>query len=746
MIRLENLSKYYYGTSNVTCALHSINLELKIGELVAITGESGSGKTTLLNIISGIDSYEDGEMYINDKPTSYFDNSDWEQYRKTEVAFIFQNYNLIDSYTVLENVLVSLIIDGKSTQEAKKESHELLKMVGLDEHSNKKTSKLSGGQKQRLAIARALAKDAKIIVADEPTGNLDRENGKMIMELLKKISKDHLIIVVTHNQEEINPFATRKIRLHNGEIVSDEQNMAKIVETNIQPKEINENSFKQAFNLFKLNIKAQPRKSLLMVFLIFTLTFAMMAFIGTYASNYDDSSTKILTNEFFDNHDDTRIIVRSINGENINSNHLKKAKLNHVKEVEPYDYITDVNYFRPTDYRYVIISGTGEDDPTKPPVFVDNSNYTFTNFSHFMRSGRSLSLNELSKGRLPTNNLEMVVYSDDASIINTKETVFFCDTKSWGSTKYIKYDITIVGILKEKTDQAYFSDDICNMINMNIYNHTYNFYYIFKDVSRKLISNFICVDYTLEDNEISLPKDKYELLKKYSNNNLLEYSFSTTLFGTTSFYRGGNIDFSKELEFSNFAIGVSPLFFEEIMNFHSSVGYPQFAVFIDDYAYTDDVIRLLSEEGLASISCYRSSTSSTDSSKVLIRFITLTISVAALILIFIIEIVLCYSLSRLKKNDFIILKMIGLSSSSSKKLNYIEMAFYGIVSYLLVVVCCVILKFVSNNQYIVKMFKYIRFYHYLILLVIVLLSMFFTSYIFNRYLSKNTKVTKLKEE
>ena len=197
MLRLENISKYYYSSTSVTCALRKINLEFNIGEFVAISGESGSGKTTLLNLISGFDSYEDGEFYFNGKQTSYFDQEDWEKYRKEEIAFIFQNYNLIDSFSVLENVIVTYIIDGYSYKEAKQKAKGILKLVGLDKDIHKKAIKLSGGQKQRLSIARALAKETKIIVADEPTGNLDAENGTAILKLLKELSKDKLVIVVT---------------------------------------------------------------------------------------------------------------------------------------------------------------------------------------------------------------------------------------------------------------------------------------------------------------------------------------------------------------------------------------------------------------------------------------------------------------------------------------------------------------------------------------------------------------------
>lgn len=203
MLKLVNVSKYYYSSNSVTCALRNINLEFNIGEFVSITGESGSGKTTLLNIISGFDSYEEGEMYFNNKETSYFDKKDWEDYREKEISFIFQNYGLIESYSVIENVMVAFMIQGLPYKESKQKAKELLSYVGLLDQANKKAIKLSGGQKQRLSIARALAKDTKIIVCDEPTGNLDSENGDMILALLKKISSDRLVIVVTHNQSQI---------------------------------------------------------------------------------------------------------------------------------------------------------------------------------------------------------------------------------------------------------------------------------------------------------------------------------------------------------------------------------------------------------------------------------------------------------------------------------------------------------------------------------------------------------------
>ena len=201
MIQLKNVSKFYYSKGMIASGISKVNLTLDKGEFVVITGESGSGKTTLLNVISGLDSYEEGEMYIDGKETSHYLASDFEEYRKQYIGNIFQHFNLVNSYTVYQNVELILRINGYSKADRKRRIAEILQRVGLAAYAKTKVSKLSGGQKQRVSIARALAKDTDIIVADEPTGNLDSESAAGIVELLSAISRDKLVIVVTHNFE-----------------------------------------------------------------------------------------------------------------------------------------------------------------------------------------------------------------------------------------------------------------------------------------------------------------------------------------------------------------------------------------------------------------------------------------------------------------------------------------------------------------------------------------------------------------
>lgn len=221
LLQLENLGKIYVSEGAVSVGIRGVNLSFDAGEFVAITGKSGSGKTTLLNAISGIDSYEEGELYIEGAPTSHYTQADWETYREKYISFIFQDYHIIESFTVLQNVELALMhIHSKKERRAR--ALALIDRVGMTPFRNHRGSKLSGGQKQRTVIARALAKDSPIILADEPTGNLDSKSAKEIIELLSEVSREKLVIVVTHNFEQVAAYATREIRVYDGRVERDE--------------------------------------------------------------------------------------------------------------------------------------------------------------------------------------------------------------------------------------------------------------------------------------------------------------------------------------------------------------------------------------------------------------------------------------------------------------------------------------------------------------------------------------------
>ena len=221
MLELKHIKKSYKTGNFVQHALKDVSIKFRKNEFVAILGPSGSGKTTLLNIIGGLDRYDSGDLIINNKSTKQFKATDWDSYRNNCIGFIFQTYNLIGHISVLENVEMALTLSGYKRKDKRKKALEALDKVGLKDHAYKKPNQLSGGQMQRVAIARALVNDPDIILADEPTGALDSKTSIQIMDLIKEIAKDKLVIMVTHNASLAEEYATRIIEFKDGEVVHD---------------------------------------------------------------------------------------------------------------------------------------------------------------------------------------------------------------------------------------------------------------------------------------------------------------------------------------------------------------------------------------------------------------------------------------------------------------------------------------------------------------------------------------------
>ena len=267
MLQLKKIKKSYKTGEFIQHALKGIDVEFRKNEFVAVLGPSGSGKTTLLNIIGGLDKYDSGDLIINGKSTKEFKQSDWDAYRNNCIGFIFQSYNLISHISVIENVEMGMTLSGMSTKKRHKKALELLKKVGLKEHAHKKPNQLSGGQMQRVAIARALANDPDIILADEPTGALDSKTSIQIMELIQEIAKDKLVVMVTHNPDLANLYATRIIEFRDGELIDDSNPITK------EEKEEKEYKIKKtamnyltALKLSFNNIKTKKGRTLITAF------------------------------------------------------------------------------------------------------------------------------------------------------------------------------------------------------------------------------------------------------------------------------------------------------------------------------------------------------------------------------------------------------------------------------------------------------------------------------------------------
>ena len=295
MLEIKNIKKEYNTDGFKQKALDNVSVNFRECEFASILGPSGSGKTTFLNIIGGLDHYDSGDLIINGISTKKFKDADWDSYRNHRIGFVFQSYNLIGHQTVLSNVKLALTLSGISKSEATERAKKVLKEVGLENHMNKKPNQLSGGQMQRVAIARALVNNPDIILADEPTGALDSETSIQIMNVLKKISKDKLVIMVTHNPELANKYSNRIINLKDGKIISDSNPYKEKDNSNAKDDESKQNKTKMKFltalSLSFNNLMTKKARTILVALAgsIGIIGIALIMSVSTGFQNYVDS-------------------------------------------------------------------------------------------------------------------------------------------------------------------------------------------------------------------------------------------------------------------------------------------------------------------------------------------------------------------------------------------------------------------------------------------------------------------------
>ena len=417
MIKLENVTKFYNSKGIITHALKNINLELYKNEFVAICGPSGSGKSTLLNVICKQDTFDEGEIYYKGNETAYFNVDDMDDFRKNKVGFIFQNYNIIESYTVLQNVMLPYELKGLPTKEAKKKALAIIDDVGLHDRINNRGAELSGGQKQRCVIARALAFEPEILACDEPTGNLDSETGAEIMALIAKIAHDKLVLVVTHNYEEVEPYATRKLTIVDGtlyedkilrEVPYDDEKEVLNLDYVPIPKKIN---FKVALR----NLINTPKKTIFSSLVIFFACFFMLSLYQYIRYSYDYQINYY--NDFAYKSKD-KVVIGPKNKA------LTEDDIAQIAGNRPYvvNSVLDVKNF------------TGNFDMNKYYLNVYFETY-YTDYNP-------------SVGRKPENDTEAYLLVSDAEALNDYKPYLNCEWTSSSINKSFK----IVGI--EKTDKV----------------------------------------------------------------------------------------------------------------------------------------------------------------------------------------------------------------------------------------------------------------------------------------------------
>ena len=373
MIKLQNVSKYYAsGDNNVSLGLHNVSLEMNKGEIIGVVGESGSGKSTFLNVVSMLDTFEDGEIYYDGVPASSLNQEEIGEFRKQHIGFIFQNYNLIDSYTVLQNVLMPLLIKGVTGKEAKEKAKEIIKKVGLEHRMHHKGTKLSGGEKQRCVIARALASDSEILACDEPTGNLDSKTGREIIELIRDVAKDKLVIIVTHNYDELKDIITRRLTFSDGNLIEDVNlKEADKVEDKLNDSVDYKFSFKERLKLSTKDILSTPKRSILS-FLIFLAISAFVAYLYTGLLTYRDSNAD---QGIYNNVCSDRYVIFGKDDKKIDFNDLEGYNYNTFASVE------DEGFY-----------------------FKSDNGYTSSCYIRFSKPSI-----KLKKGRLPENDNEVVL-------------------------------------------------------------------------------------------------------------------------------------------------------------------------------------------------------------------------------------------------------------------------------------------------------------------------------------------------
>lgn len=737
-IKLQNISKYYYSETAVTQALQGINLEFRMGEFVAITGESGSGKSTLLRIISGMDTFDDGELYVDGQPTFQYDEDDWEEYRRTKIGFVFQDYSLIGHYTAKENIVSALLIMGVPEKEAGDKAIHYLERVGLSAQRDQRASKLSSGQKQRLSIARALAKNTDIIVADEPTGNLDSETGAQIVKLLRDLSQDHLVIMVTHNYEQVEKYVTRKVRLHDGSLILDvsenmDTNQKSEVSENMdtdQKSEVSENTDtdqksemsenvdnnektsdgKKSENneerlrdrtigriFVRMNAVRQPEKIALFMGFFLAAAIVSFLFIGQLLMNADDIYTKKYSATSFARKDDKRISIRRKGQKFMTKKDIDQlTKMKHVVSVDQYDIVNDVNYYFEEGKDYRQEYGYNRMSTSNEGGLYDSQNVEYVKKDQYMRSSSCLKKSDLVKGSLPKKIDEVVLYDRGKYKVGDTITFFYTSDVLWSSTEnYIQRKMKVSGLLKNKDKQVYFSPEICTMLQSTVTGGKVFYEYAYNQQLGKYQGQAtlwpIVGDIVKKDNELCV-SGAYEAAVYRAEDNDLTLLDQSGLLHIDQYDKDMKSKDVKQIENvetgekingcgANFA-EVSQNIYEKYYRTESR----QASVYITSYAKMDHVLKALDKAGYEAVSTLRFGADEYDSDLVQERLRTIGIAVAILLVMMAAEILILRSIFKIQIKDQKILKFMGMSTKLIGKINYMEMRRYSITAIIVVAV------------------------------------------------------------
>lgn len=707
MLKLENVSKIYYTNGIVATGISKVNLELNIGEFVVITGESGSGKSTLLNVISGIDSYEEGEMYINGKETSHYTEKDFEEYRKKYIANIFQSFNLINSYTVYQNVELVLLLNGYKRRQIKKKVLDIIDKVGLTKFKNTKVSKLSGGQKQRVAIARAIVKDTPIIVADEPTGNLDTKSAYEIIELLKNVAKDKLVVIVTHNIEQVEKYATRIIKMHDGRMIQ-----------NTEIKNINEDSkITQASgknitipNQYRLGIRNTFNIFSKFILLFIVFTFMSVAFLSEYSAfKLVEHSTEESSGYSANLRDISkeRILINKQNREPFTEDDYNK-----IKQLSNIDYIV-------------------EDDISLDTEFILR-NDTLNTYG-YIKDINNFKGN-IDIGRMPENDDEIILKAnkDDYTITQMLDETLnseFSLQKSYREGDTIR-TVKIVGIQYNENNTIYdrtfyVSNEVKKVVRSYVHNQ-------YSDM--KTLLNDKYVQYNIETSENVEPGTAIvndDLKYQFKNNKIINQNINISV---SNIYYEDNIDLTitKTFTKSNLkkltgytdysyyqnAIIINP---DDYNSLYDKPSY-QSSVYVKDASIIEQTMSELENLGLKPKKATDFKVEYENESQI-VKIFKVVVTIFVIIVVFFISYLIISIILKSRNIYYTTLRMLGATSKSTRKILNIELFINSTLSYLMVLTFGYLVKQdIIKIEFIANLIKYITLNEcilmYLILFVV----------------------------
>ena len=723
MLELKNVSKFYYKKGIVSSGISKVTLKFDMGEFIAITGESGSGKSTLLNVISGLDTYEEGEMYVNGEETSHYNEEDYEEYRKKYIGNVFQSFNLVNSYTVYQNVELVLLINGETRKSVKHKVIDILKKVDLYKYRHTKVSKLSGGMKQRVAIARCLAKDAPIIIADEPTGNLDSKNAKSVLKLLYEISKYKLVIVVTHNFEQISEYATRRITMHDGSVIED----MKLKDKN-EVKEVNTSKFKKTKVISNLRLGIRNTFNIVPKFLLLTFVYAfvLISIVGVYSAFLELESTNNTYNSFFNETDaNKRVIVKKKDNSSFTNEEINKLKsISNVEKVITNDYVYDYSMSL-MDYEN---------------IFLD---------SNFMKLEEFKG--KLKYGRMPLNDNEIIVSG-------SKENYYIEDMGSELINKEVSINsgsdeikVKIVGVsVFEKYNwmvTSYVSDKIYNYVE----NHVEQVY----GTTKVYVSDNSQIEYPNIKTSDILSEGQVYISENYSYNcksyNCMKDSLNIKF---------SNMYTNKEISLSNVKVynknNFKKIFGSEYDDmdtiYLSNNDYDklyknnniyQVSLFVKDVRNIDKTMNELNDYVSFSLNSVKQ-----DGALVQVIKIVKTIVITVLVIVlFFVSYFVIKLIMKSRNKYFTTIRILGGSYIEVKRLLQIELLNVTNIVYL---VFLVISLFIKNDiivsESIKNMLFYINLKEYVIVYLILSLMSYLTSSRYSRKIFKRSVITTYNEE